>query len=433
MDVGKFRKQSTHIPTMAYRISLFILTLLLLAGCVGGSVYAPKTAFQTVDKDSLGSKTLEDIGPQELQAAVMSYVDTSNSLLTEAAGHINRIGTPQARLTAARMMVFDLASNVEIAAGPYPGVAMLDSIVLASLRRMVWEDFWLPEVFGEQAEPALAIFREVEDEAWELAAKIMTQKQMDEVRKVILLWRKKHPNRISVNYVRFAEFGELGLKPSMNQLTVPGGLFSSVEKAALVAQDMKLAMDRAFYLISRMQVIVNFQIKLAYLEMIFQPEADGIIKTTEKVVGLSERYAEIAENMPAEIRVEATKLMDDLFYKIDHQRTQTLDQVLEGMTVWQNQMITNVMENISKEREAAIDQAIAGLVEQQNELFLQMQEILKQSGSEATTLLDQSGDEMEETMDHAFLLGVALILIFFGVLTLYRVFVVRPMDRRQKP
>ncbi len=89
-------------------------------------------------------------------------------------------------------------------------------------------------------------------------------------------------------------------------MTVPGGLFASVKQATMVAQDMKVAIDRAFYLMSRMQLVVNFQVKLAYLEIMFQPETNGIINQAEQMSDITQRYAEIAEKLPREFGQETS-------------------------------------------------------------------------------------------------------------------------------
>lgn len=405
---------------MINRTTILLMCLTLLTGCFGGGtkVAPPRTAFISTTPVSDNQQHSENMTPLELQAAVMAFADTTNSRLSQAANVIEAIGTPQARLTAASMMVFDVGSNVEIAAGPYPGVALLDMVVLTSLRRMVWEDYWIPEQFGDAALPALQVFREIEQDAWELAARIMAREQLDEMAKVILRWRKKHKDQIAINYVRFDDFGELGLKPSMRRLTVPGGLFASVKEATMVAQDMKVSIDRAFYLMSRMQLIVNFQIKLAYLQLIFQPEANGLIDTSQKMAGITERYAEIAENMPKEISGETAKLIKLAFAQLQ----KNTDQTLLGINQWQDDAIKEIMVSISAEREAAINQTLTGLLEQQKNLFTQV-----------NTMVDQSGDEMEAALNHAFLLGALLIVVFFAALSLYKIFIARPIDRRTPP
>ena len=407
--------------------AILLLTLALLSGCGIGSspnTYRPTPIFTSKSapqgRTQSTAEEIDELDPLELQAAIMSFADTTNTRLAEVATMIESIGTPQARLTAARMMVYDLASNVEIAAGPYPGISLLDMIVVTSLRRMAWEDYWIPKVFGEQAGPALTVFRGVEKEIWDLAARIMNEEQLNELARVILVWRERNPDKISVNYVRFDDFGDLGLKPSMRRLTVPGGLFASVKEATLVAQDMKVAIDRAFYLISRMQLLVNFQIKLAYLETMFQPESEGIITTTDKLAGISERYAEIAEKLPRELGDEASRLLAQISGDLNQQREAAISQTLSGITAWQDAMVTDVMTNVSRERQAALGQALEGLRTQQRELYEQV-----------TAVVEKSHNDLEETLDHAFVLGLLLILAFFVALTAYKLLVSRPLGRRE--
>ncbi len=385
------------------RLAIFVILILTLSGCFGGNstrtLHNP-TAFVPTRASTQQGAQKAGMGPQELQAAVMSHADTMLSRIAEAATVIEKIGTPQARLTAARMMVFDITSYVEIAAGPYPGIALLDLMVLTSLKRMIWEEFWIPH-FGEMARPALIFIRENEKEMWELAANIMTREQLDEIASVVLEWRRRNPKMVGINYVRFSDFGDLGLKPSMQQLTVPGGLFASVKQATMVAQDMKVAIDRAFYLMSRMQLVVSFQVKLAYLEILFQPETDGIINQADQLAGISERYAEIAEKLPAQLGQETSKLVEQVFDNLAVNRDETITRVLAGMTQWQDQTIKGVITQISQERQAAINQAISALVIQQKELRTFVENIV-----------DRSGTEVEKTLNHAFMLGVLLIVIF---------------------
>ena len=404
---------------MKKHFPIFLILFFLLAGCAVTPRRMQPVPIFAPEPQAGHSEHSDELTPRELQAAIMAFADTTNSRLAEAARIIENLGTPQARLTAARMMVYNTASHIEIAAGPYPGIALLDMMVINTLRRMIWDAYWVPEVFGEQAAPVLLLMLEIEEDIWTLAAKVMTPEQMEEVRRVIRQWRKKNPHSLNVNYVRFDDFGELGLKPSMRNMNIPGGLFDSVKEAAMVAQDMKVAIDRAFYLVSRMQVLLNFQAKLAYLELLFQPETNGIIDSTKQVMGISERYAEIAENLPEDARANAAILMEEMFENIEGQTNSTLKLALEGMTSWQSQTINDVMVNISKEREAAINQAVSGLVDQQSMLFDRVDD-----------LVNKSGGEMEQTLNHAFLLGVLLIVVFFVLLTLYRVCVVRPVSKK---
>lgn len=412
------------------RILILCLATALLFGCGANRPSKKVTAFQPTHgaspaaslneiKDAEAPPKYADVGPLELQARLMNYADTYNSRIAEAAAAVESIGTPQARITAARMRVFDISANVEIAAGPYPGLAMLDMLVITTLRRITWEEFWVDRL-GPGAEAALHHYRAAEHDLWDTARLVLSREQLDALAEAILKWRKANPKRVGVNYVRFNDFGAIGLKPSIESLVEPGGLFSSVQQASQVAQEMKVAIDRAFYLMSRMQLILSYQIKLAYLEMLFEPEAEGIVSTTDKITGISQRYAEIAEKLPEELRMQSTALMNDMFDGLARNSNDTITHALEGMTAWQQATITDIMRNVSNERQAAIDQAVDGITLQQQEIYKHMDR-----------LVDHSGDELRETVQYGFYMGLLLIAVFFGALTVYKLLVARPIDRRR--
>ena len=140
------------------------------------------------------------------------------------------------------------------------------------------------------------------------------------------------------------------------------------------------------------------------------------------MIGLTERYAEIAENLPHRIGEEAAGLMGIMFDNLALNRDETITQILAGLTQWQDQTINDVMISISTEREAALKQVIDGVIQQQNALYKQV-----------NTLVDESGNEFEETLNHAFMLGVLLILIFFALLILYKTFIARQLEKPQSP
>lgn len=79
---------------------------------------------------------------------------------------------------------------------------MFDTVALVGLTRVVWEEYWGPQVFGEQATSMLAIYRTLEDEIWSLAAKYVTAEQAQALREVIVAWGKEHPKAISISYIR---------------------------------------------------------------------------------------------------------------------------------------------------------------------------------------------------------------------------------------
>ncbi|MBW1787984.1 MAG: hypothetical protein JRK53_15385, partial [Deltaproteobacteria bacterium] len=133
----------------------------------------------------------------QLQATLMDFADRfASSVATYASDFENELASPQARLTAARLRFYPLASAFEIAAGPDPGVALLDMVVLVTLGRIVWEEHWRPQVFGDPAEIMVKDLQKLEADIWSIAERVLTQEEQEELRALILEWRQKNPEEI---------------------------------------------------------------------------------------------------------------------------------------------------------------------------------------------------------------------------------------------
>src|SRR5262245_15106037 len=128
---------------MGYRHRLSTV-LVALAICVAATAVA---AARARDNERGGTFT-----SAELQAAIMSFADSWSSHLGEATAHLaTQMVTPQARYQVDLFRLWATTAAIDIAASPYPGVALLDMLVLVTLTRMVWEEHWMPHVYGQSA------------------------------------------------------------------------------------------------------------------------------------------------------------------------------------------------------------------------------------------------------------------------------------------
>ena len=122
---------------------------------------------QTRSKDTEPHVTKPQMAQEELQAAVISYADRFIATVGQAAFNFEKeLPTPEARLIASARKVYSLSAVTEIAAGPNPGAALLDLVVIATLNRIVWEDYWRPQVFGMPATIIVDAFKKMENDAW---------------------------------------------------------------------------------------------------------------------------------------------------------------------------------------------------------------------------------------------------------------------------
>jgi len=264
---------------------------------------------------AMAAETRPAMTPEELQSAVISYANRFISTIGQAAFQLEKeIPTAQGRLTAVSRKVYSLSAITEIAAGPDPGPALFDLVVMATLNRMVWDDYWRPQVFGMPATVMVDAFKKMEKDAWTLAAKVMTPEQRREFRDMIEDWYANNPGQVFVDYIRFSDFGDLGKKPNLKQIQKPGGLLAPVHAATAAVDEIRMTSERAMFLLTKIQLIMGFQAKLVYSQLVLQPEMSRIFKDVSSFRATAERLADFAEQMPELVAAERTaalKAIDD--------------------------------------------------------------------------------------------------------------------------
>jgi len=273
----------------------YIVILVVFFFLITGGVRAAK------EKNGHGGSSAV-MTPEELQSAVISYANRFISSVGQAAFQFEEeLPTPEARLVAARRKVYTLSAITEIAAGPNPGAALMDLVVMATLNRIVWEDYWRAQVFGMPATIIVDAFKKMENDAWNLASQVMTPQQLEELRDLILDWRASNPGMVSVDYIRFSDFGDLGKKPNLKEIQKSGGLLAPIREATRAADEVRTTSERAMFLATKMQLLVGFQAELVYKQLVMQPEVVKVLEDVTKFRETTERFAVLLEKLPADV------------------------------------------------------------------------------------------------------------------------------------
>ncbi|MEI9962676.1 MAG: hypothetical protein WDM76_16635 [Limisphaerales bacterium] len=133
----------------------------------------------------------------------MRFADVYTVQVAEVADNFNaKVKTPEARIAALRWKLGQATSAYIDASGPNPYLNALDMLVLVTLSRMVVEDYGF-STFGEEVLPVLEKHRQLETNAWSLAAGILKPAQQQELRDLIQEWRQKNPHQRSVGQFDF--------------------------------------------------------------------------------------------------------------------------------------------------------------------------------------------------------------------------------------
>jgi len=317
------------------------------------------TVLLLVGTSSSAAEEKEDargITQEELRHEIMRFAGRSAERVDDAYFKLEEhFKTLKARRAALENSSAYVTSALDIAIGPNPEVNMLDMVVFVTLTRIVVEEYWVPQVFGDEAKILVEVFRSIEAEIWSIAAKVLTQQQQQELRSSIRQWRKRNPDRVFVEATRFGDFvgvvGESELAKAQE-----GGGFLGIKGVTREVSETRMLAERAMFYAQRVPWIVRGMVKLLVLDVAQAPEINQVMTDTGTLAKAMHQTATFTEQLPELI-------------------TEQRDQIMEQVTVERKAAIDQLMEGVATERKAVIPQII-------------------------------------EVIDHAFHRGVMLILIF---------------------
>lgn len=303
--LNKKNNQWQFFPYFGIQLSLLLSIIICL----------PSHSFGK--KESLGINRT-GLGYNQLQSAVVNYADRFMAIVAQAAFDFEReLPTPEARLMASRRKVYTLSAAVSIASGPDPAVALLDMMVLTTLNRMIWEEYYRPKVFGKKAKIMVQAFKTVEKDIYSIAGKVLTLQQIKELRELISDWRTNNPDQYAVDFIRFSDFGGLGQKPELKKIKSSGGLLAPVKRVAEVADEFRLMSERAMFLLNKMQLIMGLQVELIYKEIVMQPEITGLLNDVTD-------FKDQMEKLPKQISNERKETLKDISNLLSNERKEVL-------------------------------------------------------------------------------------------------------------
>jgi hypothetical protein len=396
---------------------------------------------------------------QQVQSELMAFADRYFAASLDSAQILEQsLQTPESRYTAAGARLVALVVTTDIAASPNPGAALLDMTVFVTLRRMVWEDYWMPDVYGDAGLPVLDSLSELEDDIWEIAAGVYTPDQLAELRRLIDTWRSKHPDTQAVDFVRLTELGETRQVRTLIDASRPGGMLAPVKEANREIEEMRLLAERLTFMATRMQLMLSLQVEMASAKLAVQPEVRQLLEDSRTFAEVSDRFAEAFATLVADLPEERRAAVDQILSGLGDERKQfmaeltvedggvrstlgdfrdtfeagrQLADMLNEAVISMDRLVSRMLEGEPArpfdvmDYKATVEEATKTVQEFQAALTT-IERILGSTltDEELNSLLEGANrleDEViDDIIDRAFLRGVALIVIFFVVLALYR-------------
>jgi hypothetical protein len=398
---------------------------------------------------------------QQVQSELMAFADRFFAASLESAKTLEAAQqSPEGRYTAAGARLVGLVVTTDIAASPNPAGALLDMTVFVTLKRMVWEAYWMPEVYGEAGQPVLDTLRELEADIWQIAAGVYTEDQLDKLRAVIDDWKAAHPDAVAVDFVRLSELGDSREAQTLVEAGRSGGMLAPVKEANRNLEEMRLLAERLAFMATRMQLMISLQVEMASAKLATQPEARQLLEDsrifTDATDRATEAFAELVADLPGEriaaidqilagLSEERERIFADLGNENGelrpalrdlHETLETGRQMAEQVDAAARDIDTLVARMFAGNPNAPrpfdileLQATFAELTTTAQELQTTLDKVERLLGSgdierQIDPIIDGANrleDEVvNEIIDRAFLRGVALIVIFFVALFLYR-------------
>ena len=360
-----------------------------------------------------------------LQATVMSMADDFNTELSEAVYLIQ--ATPdidmRTRWYAQGILCDGMGASLDIAAGPNPGVAMLDLLVLSSLQAWVAEKNWVANGFPKESAPkVIQSFQKSRDKLWEKSSRFLSAKQQEVLRQLIGAWIAANSNQLIVAFVRVSNFANDRNVLTLENRQLAGGLLKEVNNVTLAIDDARLLGERLLWFMSRYPYIISQQAELTTYRL-----TDSLTKEIDtQRNSFFDRLAKERENtfkLFDEQSATLTPLMSD-FQKTVIETRLLSEEITNNIKTF-DQLVARFDKEEKPDSQMTI-QDVRALVRETGETAQHLQSLIDSSNSMLNSSnLDSAvnnANRLSVSLVNRILLGAAglIVLIFAGIVIVRR-------------
>ena len=255
---------------------------------------------------------------QEIQLKVMRYADDYAGRMRDPLAELSvQSSSPERRLNVQNWRITQTTAAYTIASGPNPIVNALDMVVLATLSRMVVEQFWQ----DAPGEPRALVdaHRNLERQAWSLVAGVLDAEETAELHWLIDLWRTEHPDARAVSQVRFADFAAIVGRAGAEKHG-SGSLFGligldplgNLDPAVREIEQTRQLAERAIYYLQRAPNLLDMQVERLVYQLAVMPETKQTLASVDRVSLAAESLGELSADAPVILARERHAIISEL-------------------------------------------------------------------------------------------------------------------------
>jgi predicted small secreted protein len=422
-------------------------------------------------KSSALSSDTSRVTINELNALTNAFADRYMTYMTDAADAISKDNpNPMQRKIANDVRLVQVSSIYDIVTNADPYTQLLDLTLVVTLQSRQWiDEDQAEQQFGARGRPLIDASRKAREDIWKIAARVMKPEQLETLDSMILDWRRRNREVQMISFVRFDDFAASRDKSMIADVKSGGGLLAPVDEAKKAVDEVRLLAERAFFLGKRMPFLMQWQVRSTIDETMTSSAMTQVTDSVPQIAKAIDRFpqdlARERQAIFADLR-NSEPMVNNLFakYRTAMADTNALTGNVRGITGDMNNLLKQIsiasaalnetMTTVDKvfiapgknaprdpkakpfdinEYTQSAIQFTAALKEANQVLMqtgslMQSPALMKPVNEAATAAADTSS----KVLDAAFWRGLALIVAFFVMLTIYR-FVTARMHVRNKP
>lgn len=256
-----------------------LLTAVTLVFSIAGCSAMGRTSEVTSSKSNLLQS--DRISIDELDHLTKGFADRYSMVVGSAVDLIKRNNNDATGRRIAHRIKLDgvLAVN-DIVSGDDPYSEVLDLTVAVTLQSIVWiDENRASTTFGDRAPMLIRALHTMRREAWELAARAMTQDQLELLDLLILEWRRDHREVEQVAFVKFNDFAGSRAASLLIDLQSGGGMLAPLRETNVELRETRRLAERAFWYGKRGPSIAGIEAEAATNEILAAPEIGRLLVT----------------------------------------------------------------------------------------------------------------------------------------------------------
>jgi hypothetical protein len=260
-------------------------------------------AFHSQDQSNQRAQQL-----QVLQLKNMRFADEYVGAISAPIRRFQETSVTAAdRLLSQNWLLSQSTAAYTIASGPSPVVNAVDMVVLATLSRMVIDDVWSSERFGDRAAPLRAVYVQLEPQAVNIAKAVLPPEQIAELQRILIEWRAKNPHVTAVAYMHFRDIATSTTLSTSDGNSSLGGLFtmlgldpfSSIDPAVReIARTRELA-ERTIYYAQHVPNLLDMQVERLTFQFATMPETTRLLGDAESIAGAADATGRLMAELPS--------------------------------------------------------------------------------------------------------------------------------------